>query len=67
MGQTPFEVDVANAIAGVIDLQSDEILRAKFKDAKHNIWKINDIYERSSTTLRKSKSPRYCFSNLPIS
>ena len=27
----------------LIELQSDEIMRARFKDGKHSIWKANDI------------------------
>ena len=27
----------------LIELQSDEIMRAKFQDGKYNIWKTNDV------------------------
>jgi len=43
----PFEVNVADIDISLqeplIELQSDEIMRAKFKDGKYNIWKTNDI------------------------
>ncbi|KAK2712149.1 hypothetical protein QYM36_010996 [Artemia franciscana] len=43
----PFEVNVAQIELSLqeplIELQSDEIRRAKFKDGKYNIWKTNDI------------------------
>ncbi|KAK2712003.1 hypothetical protein QYM36_010884 [Artemia franciscana] len=43
----PFEVNVAEMELSLqeplIELQSDEIMRAKFKDGKYNIWKTNDV------------------------
>ncbi|XP_068220903.1 SCAN domain-containing protein 3-like [Palaemon carinicauda] len=43
----PFEVNVADIDISLqeplIDLQSDEIMRAKFKDGKCNVWKTNDV------------------------
>ncbi|KAK2708054.1 hypothetical protein QYM36_015671, partial [Artemia franciscana] len=43
----PFEVNVAkielSLQESLIELQSDEIMRAKFKDGKYNIWKTNDV------------------------
>ncbi|KAK2705686.1 hypothetical protein QYM36_015906 [Artemia franciscana] len=43
----PFEVNVAKIELSLqeplIELQSDEIMRAKFKDGKYNIWKANDV------------------------
>ena len=42
----PFEVNAADVDISLqetlIKLKSDEILQAKFKDGKHNIWKTND-------------------------
>ncbi|KAK2715735.1 hypothetical protein QYM36_010341 [Artemia franciscana] len=43
----PFKVNVAEIELSLqeplIELQSDEIMRAKFKDGKYNIWKTNDV------------------------
>ncbi|KAK2724169.1 SCAN domain-containing protein 3-like [Artemia franciscana] len=43
----PFEVNVAEIEISfqepLIELQSDEIMRAKFKDGKYNIWKTNHV------------------------
>ena len=43
----PFEANVAEIDIflqePLIELQSDEIMRAKFKDGKYNIWKTNDV------------------------
>ncbi|XP_076324253.1 uncharacterized protein LOC143232565 [Tachypleus tridentatus] len=43
----PFEVNVADIDISLqeplIELQSDEIMRAKFKDGKYNVWKTNDV------------------------
>ncbi|XP_076372972.1 zinc finger BED domain-containing protein 5-like [Tachypleus tridentatus] len=43
----PFEVKVADIDISLqeplIELQSDEIMRAKFKDGKYNVWKTNDV------------------------
>ncbi|XP_068220908.1 protein FAM200A-like [Palaemon carinicauda] len=43
----PFEVNVADIDISLqerlIELQSDEIMRAKFKDGKCNVWKTNDV------------------------
>ncbi|XP_076324411.1 zinc finger BED domain-containing protein 5-like [Tachypleus tridentatus] len=43
----PFEVNVADIDISLqeplIKLQSDEIMRAKFKDGKYNVWKTNDV------------------------
>ena len=43
----PFKVNVAEIELSLqeplIKLQSDEIMRAKFKDGKYNIWKTNDV------------------------
>ncbi|XP_065571524.1 uncharacterized protein LOC136034317 [Artemia franciscana] len=43
----PFEVNAAKIELSLqepfIELQSDEIMRAKFKDGKYNIWKTNDV------------------------
>ncbi|KAK2708529.1 hypothetical protein QYM36_014212, partial [Artemia franciscana] len=50
LGETvsiPFEVNVAEIELSLqeplIDLQSDEITRAKSKDEKYNIWKTTDV------------------------
>lgn len=46
----PFEVNAADVDISLqetlIELQSDEILHAKFKDGKHNIWKTNDAAKK---------------------
>ncbi|XP_076324343.1 SCAN domain-containing protein 3-like [Tachypleus tridentatus] len=43
----PFEVNVAEIDISLqeplIELQSDEIMRAKYKDGKYNVWKTNDV------------------------
>ncbi|KAK2721261.1 hypothetical protein QYM36_003515 [Artemia franciscana] len=43
----PFEVNVAeielSLQESLIELQIDEIMRAKFKEGKYNIWKTNDV------------------------
>ena len=43
----PFEVNVAKIDISLqeplMELQSDEIMRAKFKDGKYNIWKTNTV------------------------
>ncbi|XP_068246534.1 SCAN domain-containing protein 3-like [Palaemon carinicauda] len=43
----PFEVNVAyidiSLQESLIELQSDEIMCAKFKDGKYNVWKTNDV------------------------
>ena len=43
----PFEVNVAEIEISLqeplIELQSDEIIHAKFKDGKYNIWKTNNV------------------------
>ncbi|XP_068208491.1 protein FAM200A-like [Palaemon carinicauda] len=43
----PFEVNVADKDISLqeplIELQSDEIVRAKFKDGKYKVWKSNDV------------------------
>ncbi|XP_076324388.1 SCAN domain-containing protein 3-like [Tachypleus tridentatus] len=43
----PFEVNVADIDISLqeplIELQGDEIMRAKFKDGKYNVWKTNDV------------------------
>ncbi|XP_076322021.1 zinc finger BED domain-containing protein 5-like [Tachypleus tridentatus] len=43
----PFEVNVTDIDISLqeplIELQSDEIMRAKFKDGKYNVWKTNDV------------------------
>ncbi|XP_076358993.1 SCAN domain-containing protein 3-like [Tachypleus tridentatus] len=43
----PFEVNVADIDISLqeplIELQSDEIMRAQFKDGKYNVWKTNDV------------------------
>ncbi|KAK2715979.1 hypothetical protein QYM36_010513 [Artemia franciscana] len=43
----PFKVNVAEIELSLqkplIELQIDEIMRAKFKDGKYNIWKTNDV------------------------
>ena len=43
----PFEVNVAEIELSfqepLIELQSDEIMRAKFQDGKYNIWKTNNV------------------------
>ncbi|XP_068229569.1 SCAN domain-containing protein 3-like [Palaemon carinicauda] len=43
----PFEVNVANIDISLqeplIELQNDEIMSAKFKDGKYNVWKTNDV------------------------
>ncbi|XP_068243860.1 SCAN domain-containing protein 3-like [Palaemon carinicauda] len=43
----PFEVNTADIDISLqeplIKLQSDEIMRAKFKDGKYNVWKTNDV------------------------
>ncbi|KAK2720534.1 hypothetical protein QYM36_004419 [Artemia franciscana] len=43
----PFKVNVAEIELPLqeplIELQNDEIMRAKFKDGKYNIWKTNDV------------------------
>mgnify|MGYP007131729378 CR=1 FL=1 len=43
----PFEVNVAEIEISLQEplneIQSDEIMRAKFKDEKYNIWKTNDV------------------------
>ncbi|XP_068234218.1 SCAN domain-containing protein 3-like [Palaemon carinicauda] len=43
----PFEVNVADIDISLqeplIELQSEEIIRAKFKDGKYNVWKTNDV------------------------
>ncbi|KAK2719405.1 hypothetical protein QYM36_005031 [Artemia franciscana] len=43
----PFEVNVAHIELSLqeplIELQSDEIMCAKFKDGKYNIWKTNHV------------------------
>ena len=43
----PFEVNVSEIDISLqeplIELQSDEIMRAKYQDGKYNIWKTNDV------------------------
>ena len=43
----PFEVNVAEIDKSLHEplneIQSDEIMLAKFKDEKYNIWKTNDV------------------------
>ncbi|XP_076322057.1 SCAN domain-containing protein 3-like [Tachypleus tridentatus] len=43
----PFEINVADIDISLqeplIELQSGEIMRAKFKDGKYNVWKTNDV------------------------
>ena len=43
----PFDVNIADIDislqVSLIELQSDEIMRAKFTDGKYIIWKTNDI------------------------
>ena len=43
----PFEANVADIDISLqeslIELQNDEIMRAKFKDGKYNVWKTNDV------------------------
>ncbi|XP_065573826.1 uncharacterized protein LOC136035781 [Artemia franciscana] len=43
----PFEINAAEIDLSLqeplIELQSDEIMCAKFKDGKYNIWKTNDV------------------------
>ncbi|XP_068234170.1 SCAN domain-containing protein 3-like [Palaemon carinicauda] len=43
----PFKVNVADKDISLqehlIELQSDEIMRTKFKDGKYNVWKTNDV------------------------
>ncbi|XP_068238494.1 SCAN domain-containing protein 3-like [Palaemon carinicauda] len=42
-----FELNVADIDISLqeplIELQSDEIMRAKFRDGKYNVWKTNDV------------------------
>ena len=55
----PFEVNVAEIELSLqeplIELQSDEIMRAKFKDGKYNIWKTNDVATKYHLLLDKAQ------------
>ena len=52
----PFEVDAANVVIilqkNLVELQSDEVAKARFKENNHSIWKNSDIARKC-----------YCFSH----
>ena len=55
----PFEVNVAEIDISLqeplIELQSNKIIRAKFKDGKYNIWKTNDVATKYSLLWDKAQ------------
>ncbi|XP_066977864.1 SCAN domain-containing protein 3-like [Macrobrachium rosenbergii] len=55
----PFEVNAADVDISLQEtltgLQSDEILHAKFKDGKHNIWKTNGTAKKCQLLWDKTQ------------
>ena len=55
----PFKVNVADVDVSLqgtlIELQSDEVLCAKFKDNECNIWKANDIATKQTLFCDKAQ------------
>ena len=56
---SPFTVNAADVDVSlqetIIEMQSDEVLLAKFKNRNHDIWKINDTAEKYPLLWQKAQ------------
>ena len=59
MGDSPFIVNAADVDVSlqetIIEMQSDEVLLAKFKNRNHDIWKTNDTAEKYPLLWQKAQ------------